>query len=188
MQTGVSRKDSWTTFETSIGVCGMSWVDGEVTAFLLPERTIKEIQRKLVSLTGKKDPMRKKPLWVSQLIHQIVRHLAGSSQDFSKVPLDLHAASEFRKAVYIAARKIPAGQLKTYKELASAMNRPSAARAVGQALGKNPIALLIPCHRIVASGGRAGGFSAFGGSKTKAKLLDAEGVLFKCRSADGTKN
>ena len=72
----------------------------------------------------------------------------------------------------------PVGQTRTYGELAESAGRPGAARAVGQALGKNPVALIIPCHRVLAAGGKAGGFSAHGGLATKARMLVIEGATF----------
>src|SRR5207237_8117768 len=75
-----------------------------------------------------------------------------------------------------AAREIPAGQTRTYGEIARALGQPREAQAVGQALGKNPIALIIPCHRVVAAGGKSGGFSAHGGRATKARILAVEGA------------
>jgi methylated-DNA-[protein]-cysteine S-methyltransferase len=76
--------------------------------------------------------------------------------------------------VYLAARDILAGQTLTYGELARNLGAPGAARAVGQALGKNPFAPIVPCHRVLAAGGRPGGFSAHGGPSTKLKMLAIE--------------
>ena len=115
------------------------------------------------------------PAPIAALIERIQKHLEGEVQDFRDVPLDLDGAGPFARRVYEAARKIPPGDTKSYGELAKAVNRPRAARAVGQALGKNPIAVLIPCHRILGAGGKPGGFSAHGGRATKARLLAAEG-------------
>ena len=82
--------------------------------------------------------------------------------------------SEFDTAVYRVARDIPPGETLTYGEIAERLDDPGAARAVGQALGANPIPIIIPCHRVLAAGGRAGGFSAPGGVATKLELLEIE--------------
>lgn len=116
------------------------------------------------------------PPAVAELIKKIQAHLQGARQDFSEVMVDLGGVPSFAQQVYNATRKIPAGQTMTYGELAKAMARPGAARAVGQALGRNQIPLIIPCHRVLAAGGKAGGFSAPGGLVTKARLLALEGV------------
>ena len=106
------------------------------------------------------------------------KHFRGDVQDFRDVALDLDGAAPFARQVYEAARRIPAGQTRTYGEVAQAVGRPAAARAVGQALGKNPVALIIPCHRILAAGGKPGGFSTHGGLATKAWMLAVEGAAF----------
>ena len=88
----------------------------------------------------------------------------------------------FESGVYAAARAIPWGQTVSYGELARQTSSPGAARAVGQALSRNPVPIIIPCHRILAKGNRIGGFSAHGGTFAKERLLALEGV----RIADGT--
>ena len=94
----------------------------------------------------------------------------------SALPLDLGEASEFERRVYAAALAIPPGETRTYGELAAAIGAPEAAQAVGRALGRNPWPIIVPCHRILASGGGSGGFSAPGGAATKLKMLEIEGA------------
>jgi methylated-DNA-[protein]-cysteine S-methyltransferase len=119
------------------------------------------------------------PPQIAAVIKSVRKHLQGDAQDFRDITIDLDGTDSFALQVYQAARRIPAGQTTTYGELAKAVNRPAAARAVGQALGRNPIGLIIPCHRIVAAGGKPGGFSAHGGRSTKARMLAIEGVTFE---------
>ena len=114
--------------------------------------------------------------WAS-LAARLRRHWAGKPQSYDDVPLDLSHVPPFHRAVYEAARALRPGQVCTYAELAGRLGRPGAVRAVGQALARNPLPLVIPCHRVLAAGGGAGGFSAPGGLLTKAQLLAAEGVL-----------
>ena len=90
--------------------------------------------------------------------------------------LDLRGLTDFRRQVLERCRRIPYGQVMTYGELAGAVGRAGAARAVGQCMAANPIPLIIPCHRVVAADGRAGGFSAPGGAATKRRMLELEGI------------
>jgi methylated-DNA-[protein]-cysteine S-methyltransferase len=118
------------------------------------------------------------PPRIVEVIEKVRKHLQGGLQDFRDITIDLDGAGPFARQVYEAARRIPAGQTRTYGELAKALDRPAAARAVGQALARNPIGLIIPCHRVLAAGGKPGGFSAHGGRATKARMLAIEGVTF----------
>jgi methylated-DNA-[protein]-cysteine S-methyltransferase len=117
------------------------------------------------------------PPQIADVIERVLKHLQGEPQDFRKIPVDLDSAGPFVQKVCEAARKIPAGKTITYADLANALGRPAAARAVGRALGRNPIPLIIPCHRVMAAHGKPGGFSAHGGRATKAKLLAIEGAV-----------
>ncbi|MDQ7850993.1 MAG: type II toxin-antitoxin system prevent-host-death family antitoxin [Armatimonadota bacterium] len=92
-------------------------------------------------------------------------------------PLDLSLVPPFERAVLQALRRIPPGQVRTYGQIARALGRPSAARAVGTACARNPLPLLIPCHRVVRSDGKLGGYSMRGGAALKRQLLEAEGAL-----------
>lgn len=109
-------------------------------------------------------------------IRQMREYLAGKRAAFD-LPLDLSQMTEFRRCVLMAALKIPRGQVATYAEIARRIGKPKAARAVGQALGSNPIPIVIPCHRVLASDGSLGGYSGGKGVKTKVRLLKLEGAL-----------
>jgi len=102
--------------------------------------------------------------------------LAGARDDLCDLPLDLATVPEFHRRVYEVARAIPPGEVLTYGEVAKRLGDPGASRAVGQALGSNPFAPVVPCHRVLAAGGRSGGFSAEGGAITKLKMLEIEGA------------
>jgi O-6-methylguanine DNA methyltransferase len=171
-------------FETPLGSCGIAWGEPEdsctppaVTFFQLPEATPKRTEARIARNAGARTASTPPPR-IAEVIQKVCRHLRGDIQDFRDVAVDLDGAGPFARRVYEAARLIPAGQTTTYGELARAVSRPAAARAVGQALGRNPIALIIPCHRVLAAGGKPGGFSAHGGRATKARLLAVEGVTF----------
>ena len=102
--------------------------------------------------------------------------LQGDVQDFRGIAVDLEGVAPFARQVYEAAREIPAGQTRTYGEIAKSIGQPAAAQEVGQALSKNPVPIIVPCHRVSAAGGKLGGFSAPGGPTTKARLLALEGA------------
>ena len=109
------------------------------------------------------------------IVREIRRYFSGEAVGFENLPLDLDGCTSFERAVYDATRSIPFGQVATYGQIARAIGKPKAARAVGQALGHNPIAIVIPCHRVVAANGALGGFT--GGLHWKKKLLRHEGAL-----------
>jgi methylated-DNA-[protein]-cysteine S-methyltransferase len=111
--------------------------------------------------------------------------MAGERIDFSAVALDLAGVAPFYAEIYDAARRVGWGETATYGELARRVGAPGAARAVGQAMARNPVAVIIPCHRILASGNKVGGFSAFGGAFSKQKLLGLEGVRIGARKETG---
>jgi AraC family transcriptional regulator, regulatory protein of adaptative response / methylated-DNA-[protein]-cysteine methyltransferase len=114
--------------------------------------------------------------WTTQTAAAVEAILSG--QPPAEIPpLDLRAGTEFQQRVWSALRAIRAGDTRSYGELARELQAPGATRAVGSACGANPIPLLIPCHRVVASGGKLGGFS--GGLDWKKRLLAAEGVLVR---------
>lgn len=164
-------------FDTFIGTCGIAWRErsgaAAVTGLQLPEPTPGATAARLESdhaaLAAAPPP------GIAALVGRIVRHLNGEPDDFQNLELDLGQAPPFARRVYAAARTIPPGQTRSYGELAVALDRPGGARAVGQALGRNPIPLIVPCHRVLAAGGKPGGFSAPGGLATKSRLLALEG-------------
>jgi methylated-DNA-[protein]-cysteine S-methyltransferase len=135
------------------------------------DATLRRLRRDPAQPTADKPPRA-----VEQAIGRIQSYLAGERVDFAGVALDLTGMGAFHRKIYEAARRIRWGQTATYGELAQQAGAPGAARAVGQALGRNPLPIIIPCHRILAAGGKVGGFSAFGGPSTKQRLLALEGV------------
>jgi methylated-DNA-[protein]-cysteine S-methyltransferase len=162
-------------FDTAIGPCGVAWSPRGLTRVQLPEAdrdaTLRRLRR------GPAQPATDRlPPAVEQAIARIGNYLAGERVDFAGVALDLTGIGAFHRKVYDAARRIGWGETATYGELARQVGAPGAARAVGQALGRNPLPIIVPCHRILAAGGKVGGFSAFGGTATKQRLLALEGL------------
>ena len=117
-----------------------------------------------------------KPSAVHSAAAQIREYLRGEQRTFH-TRIDWRAMRPFQRRVLRAALRIPYGRTSTYGEIAAALGNPRAARAVGRALGANPIPLVIPCHRVIASGGALGGYSAAGGVRVKRRLLRMEGAL-----------
>src|SRR5207247_6696232 len=105
---------------------------------------------------------------------QMVALLRGAPTDLAAVALDMDGVRAFHRRVYEVARTIPAGKTLSYGDIAARLGAPRAARAVGQALGRNPFPIVVPCHRVLAAGGKPGGFSANGGVATKLRLLAIE--------------
>jgi methylated-DNA-[protein]-cysteine S-methyltransferase len=166
-------------FETALGVCGLAWNGRGLTAVQLPETTRALTERRLTAKAASAGAAAPPP-WVAALIADIQRYLEGARIDFSAVAVDLENLEPFRRKLYEALRATGFGATTTYGELAGRIGAvgPEGARDVGAAMGENPMPIVIPCHRVLAAGGKLGGFSAPGGSATKAKLLALEGVHF----------
>jgi methylated-DNA-[protein]-cysteine S-methyltransferase len=171
-------------FDTPIGPCGVAWTAKGISRIQLPEANPSET---LVRIASRAAPLlpADPPAPVRRAIAAIVAHLSGRASRSEEIRLDLENEPPFSRKVYEEARRIPAGGTVTYGELAARIGTPGAARAVGQALGRNPVPIVVPCHRILAAGNRPGGFSAFGGLVTKERLLALEGCGVLGRSESG---
>lgn len=163
-------------FDTAIGPCGIAWTGSALAAVQLPETTREGTLQRLLRHVGDDVPPREPPGFVQAAIARVQALLAGARDDLGDLPLDLSEVPPFHRRVYEVARAIPPGEVLTYGEVARRIGEPGAARAVGQALGRNPFAPVIPCHRVLAAGGRSGGFSAEGGAHTKLRMLEIEGA------------
>jgi methylated-DNA-[protein]-cysteine S-methyltransferase len=163
-------------FETAGGFCGIAWNKLGITRFQLPTKSAKateQILRRRVPSAKPGAPMPE----VIETVAAVKRYFEGEKTDFSDVKLDLSEQDAFFKQIYAAARQVGWGQTTTYGALAKIVGAgPEAARDVGQAMAKNPVALIIPCHRVLAAGGKVGGFSAPGGAVAKIRMLELEGV------------
>jgi methylated-DNA-[protein]-cysteine S-methyltransferase len=164
-------------FDTAVGPCGLAWTANSIAGVQLPEATPESTRARMQRrFPGVEEGV--PPPVVQGWIARIVASLQGGRDGLEDLPLALDGVPEFHQRVYAVARAIPPGAVMTYGEMARALGEPGAARAVGQALGLNPFAPVVPCHRILAAGGRSGGFSAEGGARTKLKMLEAEGTRF----------
>ncbi len=172
-------------FDTALGTCAIAWTARGVRAFSLPDASPAATVRRLAETTGTeyRDP----PRDVAKVIARVARHLTGDLDGLSDVSIDLGGLPGFARDVYVAAREVQPGHVVTYGELARRLGKPGASRAVGGALARNPIPLIVPCHRVVAQNGRIGGFSAPGGAETKRRLLTLElpPTLFAAHEPEG---
>jgi methylated-DNA-[protein]-cysteine S-methyltransferase len=166
-------------FDTALGVCGVAWNSRGLAGVQLPEKDRAATERRLTAKSGSAGAA-EPPAWVQALIADIRHYLAGDEVDFSAVTVDLDGVDEFRRKLYEALRRVGFGRTVTYGELAKELGSTGweGARDVGEAMGRNPMPIVIPCHRVLAAGNRLGGFSAYGGTATKRKLLALEGVRF----------
>lgn len=166
-----------TLFDTPLGPCAIAWSPTGIVAVQLPEedpaRTAAKVAERAASQRCD-DP----PAWVRDATARIASVLAGGGGALDDIALDLRGVPPFHAEVYAhVARSLGAGQTATYGEVARALGRAGGARAVGQAMAKNPVPVVVPCHRVLAGDGRVGGFSAHGGAVTKARMLAREGVV-----------
>lgn len=171
----LSGVDHYILFDTAIGRCGLAWNERGLRRILLPASEARKTERRLaVSARPCADAP---PPWVAKLIADLQSYFTGKAVDFGSVVLDL-TVEPFCRKVYEAAREVGWGQTTTYGELArrAGSSAPEAARDVGQAMARNPVPIVIPCHRVLAAGNAIGGFSAPGGTATKERLLALEGV------------
>jgi methylated-DNA-[protein]-cysteine S-methyltransferase len=171
-------------FPTAIGFIGMAWSRAGLVSLQLPgsdrEATRKRLLKGLGERAGAFPAIEEEalPASVAQWVERIRAYASGEQADFSDMPVDLTGVDSFRQDIYMAARRLGYGETTTYGELATGAGHPGEARETGQALGANPVTIVIPCHRIMAAGGKIGGFSAHGGIMTKRKLLAMENARF----------
>lgn len=163
-------------FETASGFCGIAWNSVGITRFQLPARSAEATRRILLRRLPGAEPGTP-AAEIAEAVAAVKRYFEGERVDFSGFQLDLEEQEEFFKQIYAATRRVGWGRTTTYGTLAKELGAgPEAARDVGQAMAKNPVPLIIPCHRVLAAGGKVGGFSAPGGSATKIRMLELEGV------------
>jgi methylated-DNA-[protein]-cysteine S-methyltransferase len=164
-------------FDTAIGECGVAWNPRGLVGVQLPEKDRGQTELRL-AVKCRSTHAADVPPWVQPVISDIQRYLAGQPVDFSAIEVDLGGIDDFRQKLYAALRGIGFGRTVTYGELAKQIGLTGweGARDVGEAMGKNPVPVVIPCHRVLAAGNKPGGFSAYGGVTTKQKLLALEGV------------
>jgi len=171
----MAQAHSYTLFETAIGTCAIAWNEVGLTGIWLPAAEGADLRRQVL----RRAPQARSATPVGPVAHvleAIARLVVGERVDFDDVVLDLADVDPFDRSIYIAARAIAPGHVLTYGDLAARVGEGATAREVGRSLGRNRWPLVVPCHRVVASGDGLGGFSAPGGTATKRRLLAIEGA------------
>jgi methylated-DNA-[protein]-cysteine S-methyltransferase len=171
----IATVQGFALFDTALGPCGVIWGARGVVGVQLPEASKRETRARILQRFP--DAREASPPPNAQRARDgVIALLRGEASDFSTVALDMDRTPPFHRRVYEAARAIPPGATASYGDIAARLGAPGGARAVGQALGRNPFAIIVPCHRVLAAGGKLGGFSAHGGVATKLRLLAIEGA------------
>jgi len=172
----VAAEPGFALFDTAIGTCALAWGPRGLIGVQLPEEngeaaTRARMRRRFPDLTEAVPPES-----AQKAVAAIQALLQGAPDDLGDIELDMSHVSEFHQRIYAIARRIPPGQTRTYGEIAAELGDKGLSRAVGQAMGHNPFAPVVPCHRVLAAGNKPGGFSAGGGALTKLRMLDIEGA------------
>jgi methylated-DNA-[protein]-cysteine S-methyltransferase len=163
-------------FAVAGGWCGIAWNGQGITRFQLPAGSEAATERLLLRRAAGAVPGEPTPE-VAAIVAAAQRYFGGEPTDFTTVQVDLGEQDGFVRQIYQAARRVGWGSVTTYGALAKELGAgPEAARDVGQAMARNPVPLIIPCHRVLAAGGKSGGFSAPGGVAAKRRMLALEGV------------
>lgn len=160
-------------FDTALGSCGIVWTARGIAGVNLPEGDAEKTRARLRKRFPDAEAAKPSPE-IRKIIGDVIALIAGEKIDFAYVTLDHAPLPEFSRRVYDIVRGIPIGHTMTYGEIARQLGDVSLSREVGQAMGRNPTPILMPCHRVVAASGKTGGFSAPGGVGTKMKLLTIE--------------
>lgn len=166
--------EGYALFDTAIGRCALVWRGGLVVGAALPEASDEQARKSLARRfpgASEAEP----PPFAVEAVARIASLLAGGKTDLGDIRVDPEG-SAFERNVWQAARRIPCGEVRSYGDIAREIGAPGAAQAVGLALGRNPLPILVPCHRVLAADGRSGGFSAPGGVATKFRILEIEGA------------
>ena len=160
----------YAVFDTRLGWMAAAASDKGLVELVLPQPTAEGALASLskAALAGRENEAR-----FQSLAHELRDYMSGKAVSFQE-ELDLTRATPFQRRVWQQTRQIPCGQSRSYGWIAKRLGQPGACRAVGQALGRNPLPVVIPCHRVLASDGSLGGFS--GGLSVKRRLLELEGI------------
>jgi methylated-DNA-[protein]-cysteine S-methyltransferase len=167
---------SFAIFDTAIGPCGIVWGERGISGVQLPMSNEEKTRKRILQRNGD-IPEAEPTAEVGCAIEAIKELLTGKPNDLKGVVLDLDGVPEFDRGVYDIARTIPPGKTMTYGDIAKKLGGVELSRDVGQALGRNPCPIVVPCHRVLAAGNKPGGFSANGGVVTKLKILQIEGAV-----------
>ena len=168
----MSQPTSSTVFLTDLGWILLAWQGSKLTLISFGHASPAEAAQRA---TAEPLEMEDAPQWINKLSEKLQRFAAGMKVDWGELPLHWEKRTSFQKQVLEACMAIPRGEVRSYGALAAAAGSPGAARAVGSVMRMNRFPLVIPCHRVVASGGNLGGFSCPAGIEMKRRLLALEG-------------
>jgi methylated-DNA-[protein]-cysteine S-methyltransferase len=166
---------NYSLFDTVIGTCAIAWGERGINGVQLPMGSVEKTRSRMQQRYGDIEEA-EPPAAVTDAIARIRDLLAGEPDDLTDIALDLDGVPAFNRGVYDIARRIPPGKTLTYGDIAKQLGGVELSRDVGQALGRNPCPIVVPCHRVLAAGNKPGGFSANGGVDTKLKILAIEGA------------
>ena len=170
-----NKPGGFALFDTPIGRCALVWRGAAIVGAALPESSDERLRARIAArFSGA--PEAEPPPFAARAIERILSLLNGGRTDLSDIEIDFGDVAAFDRLVYEAARSIPCGEVRSYGDIARQVGEAEAAQAVGAALGRNPVPIIVPCHRVLAAGGRSGGFSAPGGVATKFRILQIEGA------------
>jgi methylated-DNA-[protein]-cysteine S-methyltransferase len=175
MRADTSVREHYCVFETAIGPCGVAWTEDGLTRVQLPQANRSATEQRLRKREGNAGPELPSPP-IRRVITDLQSYMLGDRIEFAGVPIDWGNVSSFHRKIYDATRALGWGETASYGEIARRAGPPVVARAVGQAMSRNPVPIIMPCHRVLAAGRKIGGFSAYGGAVTKERLLALEGV------------
>jgi methylated-DNA-[protein]-cysteine S-methyltransferase len=167
----------FTLFDTAIGCCGIVWSARGIAGVQLPEKNEQATRNRVLRRYPVASEM-PPPAKIQRVIDNIGALLRGEPVELSGIDLDRESVSEFNRRVYEVARSIYPGATLSYGEIAERLGDRTLAREVAQALSENPYPIIVPCHRVLAAGGKMGGFSGPGGVRTKLRLLSIEGASY----------
>jgi len=168
---------NFTLFQTAIGYCGIVWSGRGIAGVQIAEKNERSARNHVVRrYPGAQEAP--PPPEVEGAIADIVALLNGEHKHLNDVKLDLDRVPDFSRRVYDVARTIQPGETLSYGEIAVRLGDRGLARDVAQALSQNPFPIIVPCHRVLAAGGKMGGFSAPGGVRTKLRMLSIEGARY----------
>jgi methylated-DNA-[protein]-cysteine S-methyltransferase len=168
-------EQNFALFDTAIGTCGIVWGARGIFGVQLPERNTAATRARVCRRYPVAQEATPTPD-VQYAIDGIIALLTGKKRDLTDIAIDDGGLPDFNRRVYAIVRKIPPGATITYGEIAERLGDKTLSREVGQAMGENPTPIIMPCHRVLAAGGKTGGFSASGGVVTKLRLLTIEGA------------
>jgi methylated-DNA-[protein]-cysteine S-methyltransferase len=172
---GNITRQHFTLFDTAVGNCGIVWTEQGIIGVQLPEASA-DATRTRLQVRFPNASESKATVSIKKVISNITALLKGKAVDLSKAALDMSALPTFHQRAYTVARTIKPGSTLSYGEVATQLGSPGGSRAVGQAMARNPFPIIVPCHRVLAAGGKLGGFTANGGVDTKQRMLQIEGV------------